>query len=78
LGTGIEASNVGGVTGLGEIHTNGLSGMEGLEAAFEVVEGRLGISDNGGLFGEVEGTLRIVVIFGTRADNIGIWGRFSG
>ena len=48
--------------------------MERLEAAFEVVEGRLGVSDNGRFFGEVEGSLRIVVIFRTRADDICIWG----
>ena len=70
VGCGFEASKVGGVTGLGEIHANGLSRVGGLEAAFEVIEGRLSISDNGRFVGKVEGTLRIVVVFRTGTDDI--------
>jgi hypothetical protein len=65
-GRGIEASKVDRVTSLGEIHANGLSGVKRLEAAFEVIEGRLSISGDGGFFGEVEGTLRVVVVLGAR------------
>jgi len=60
------------VTSSGEIHANGLAGVERLEAAFEVIEGRLSISDDGGFFGEVESTLGIVVVLCTRTDDVGI------
>ena len=70
VGSGIEASEVDWVTGLGEVHANGLPGVEGLETAFEVIQGRLSISGSGGLFGEVEGALGVVVILRARADNI--------
>ena len=36
-------SKVGGATNSGEIHANGLLGVDGLEPAFEVAEGRLSI-----------------------------------
>lgn len=67
---GIETSKVDRVTNSGEIHADGLSGMKRLEAAFEVVKGRLSVSSNSGFFGEIEGALRIVVILGTRADDV--------
>lgn len=67
---GIEAVEVDGVTNSGEIHADGLSGMKGLEAVFEVFESRLSVSGNGGFFGEIESTLRIVVVLGARTDNV--------
>lgn len=67
---GIEASKIDRATASGEIHTDGLAGMKRLEAAFIVVEARLSISDKTRFFREVKTTLRIVVIFCTRADNI--------
>lgn len=68
--TGIKALKVGGVTISGEIHADGLSGMELLEAAFEVFKGRLSIPDDGRFVREVESTLRIVVVLRARADDI--------
>ena len=61
---------VGGVTTSGEIHADSLSGMELLEAVFEVLEGRLSISDDGRFLREVESTLRIIVALRARADDI--------
>jgi len=44
--------------------------MERLEAVFEVLKSRLGVSDNGGFFGEIESALGIIVVLGARADDI--------
>ena len=51
--------------------------MERLEAAFKVVEGRLSVPDDSGLFGEIQSTLRIVVVLGPRANDVCVWERFS-
>lgn len=70
MNTGIETSKVDRVTSLREIHTDGLSGVERLEATFEVIEVRLSVSGHRGFFGEVEGTLGVVVVLGARTDDI--------
>jgi hypothetical protein len=44
--------------------------MKRLEAALEVIEGRLSVSDDSRFFGEVEGTLRVVVVLRAGADDI--------
>jgi len=48
--TGIEVLEFCGVTSSGEIHADSLSGVERLEAVFEVFKSRLSVSDNGGFF----------------------------
>jgi len=47
-----------------------LTGVKRLETVFEVVEGRLSVSGKSGFFGEIEGTLRIVVILRAGADDV--------
>lgn len=59
-----------GSSGSREIHPDGLSGMGLPESALEVVEAGLGVSENGGFFGEVQSALRIIVVLGTGTDNV--------
>ena len=58
------------VTGSGEIHASGLSGVYRLEAAPEVAKGRLNICTTRRLIREIKAALRVVVVLRARTNNI--------
>ena len=58
------------VTGSGEIHASGLSGVYRLEAAPEVAKGRLDIRTTRRFIREVKATLRVIVVLCARANDI--------
>lgn len=55
----------------GKIHAEGLPGMGFLEASLKVIKGRLSIGARGFL-GEVEGTLRVIMVLRARTYDIRI------
>lgn len=57
------------ITGSGEIHSKRLSGVSFLEAVLEITEGRLSVS-NCRFFRKVEVSLGVVMILGTRTNDI--------